>query len=140
MEQDALPWSKKFALGFTTIDAHHKELVTMINDLNRAMKNGQSSNVVIEIIGRLNKYVVKHFQYEERHFDEFAFVESVSHKKHHHEFKEKVVELSGKYAEMRKLGECVDKELITFLVNWLMSHILEEDKKYVECFKQHNLT
>jgi hemerythrin-like metal-binding protein len=139
--KDALPWSKKYELGFAIIDSHHKELVTMINTLNRAMKSGKANETIIEIFGQLNTYVVKHFQYEERHFEKYNFVGAEAHIAIHDDFKNRVSELTSKYLEDKKLGMVtVDKELITFLVNWLMTHIIEEDGMYQECFKENGMS
>ena len=61
---------------------------------------------------------------------------ATQHIKEHNKFKGKIVELREKF----KNNELeISFELIDFLEDWLLDHLMTQDQKYVKCFKEHGL-
>ncbi len=136
--KEALPWKGEYELGFETIDRQHRTIVDSINKLHFAMQNGQSNNEMTEIIAKLKMYALTHFSYEEDLFKKFEYELTEEHTQEHKAFTEQIHEIAIKFPK-RSSKDCIDKELITFLVNWLLLHIKGSDKKYTKCFDDNNL-
>ena len=131
-----MKWIDDFGVGVEEIDHQHKDLINMINELFDAMSVGQANDVLGEIINNLIRYAVIHFDTEEGYFDQFDYEFSEDHKEEHRKFKEDV----GKFKEGFETGNIVlSMEVFKFLKNWLINHIIGEDQKYKECFRENGL-
>jgi hemerythrin-like metal-binding protein len=124
-------WDENFVLGIKDIDAQHKVLVGMINDLHDAMKEGKAKSVLGDIIDGLSKYTKTHFLHEENLFDTYDYPETANHRKEHNNFIAQIAEFQTGFAE-GKLSLSI--QVMTFLKDWLKSHILDTDKKYAPYF------
>lgn len=121
-------WSDKFLTGITEIDDQHKKLVSLVNDLHDAMKNQKAKEILDKTLQDLADYTVYHFATEERAFDKYGYSEKVQHKKNHAEFVQKVTDL----IERRKKSEmALSIDVLTFVSDWVKTHILVEDMKYL---------
>jgi hemerythrin-like metal-binding protein len=58
-------WDQSFAVGIPHVDAQHKQLFGIVNELHQAMKSGQSKSVVGQTLEKLVAYTVTHFKDEE---------------------------------------------------------------------------
>ncbi len=125
---ELMRWDSSLQLGIGQIDDQHKQLVTMINDLHRAMKQRQTMAVMSGILERLVSYTVYHFGNEEKLFQKHGYPEYDQHKKIHETLVGKVVEFKGK---IDRGDSTISMELMDFLKDWLVSHIKGTDKKYV---------
>jgi hemerythrin-like metal-binding protein len=129
-------WKEEYSVGVTEIDDQHKKLVDTIDKLSQAIGEGHAKEALHEILDTLAAYAVEHFQTEEKYFDQFNYEFSKEHKELHADFKAKVVE----FIEKAKSDQIkVSFELIDFLEDWLLDHLVTADQKYVECFKANGL-
>ncbi len=117
----------KYKLGIELVDKHHKNLIDIVNDLFDALTRGAKTEVIEYFISRLKVYSLAHFKSEEEFMMKHRYPDLLSHKIIHKKFIDKVDEFSVKIGK-----ESIGKELITFLVTWLIDHILKEDKKYAD--------
>ena len=132
-----IKWKNEYSVGVYEIDNQHKKFVMLINKLFDAMKQGKANSVLDQIINELFSYAQTHFWTEEKYFDLFKYKETEEHKRVH----------QGFIDEMKKFKTGFDSgkitlslEVFNFLKNWLDEHILGEDKKYEDCFKQNGLS
>ncbi len=133
---DLMPWSSKFETSLTTIDDHHKKLVSMVNHLHRAMKMKSGNKEAGKILDELAKYTVYHFNYEEKLFDEYGYKEKNDHKMIHEDLVTKVVNFQNEF----NAGDAVlSIDLMQFLTDWLKNHILVTDMAYVTFFKEKGI-
>ena len=131
-----MPWSSELATGVKIIDDQHRKLVDMINQLYAAMKSGQSRGVMEKILDGLAEYTVYHFGTEEKFFEQFKYSETVQHKRLHEDLKSQVAAVIGKF----KSGQAdVSMDLMNFLKDWLATHIIKTDKRYVKTFLDNGL-
>ena len=131
-----MPWNSELATGVKIIDEQHHQLVDMVNQLYGAMKSGQSRSVMEKILDGLAEYTVYHFGTEEKYFDQFKYSETVQHKRLHEDLKSQVVAVIGKF----KSGQAdVSMDLMNFLKDWLVNHIIKTDKRYVKTFLDNGL-
>lgn len=131
-----IQWDSSLSVNVGEIDVQHQKLISMINELNDAMKQGKSKDVMVKIIMGLLAYTKTHFGVEERYFDKFAYPDTQNHKAEHAKFVAKVAEFKNDY-ESGKLGLSI--QIMNFLSDWLRSHIKGTDKKYSAFFNEHGL-
>ena len=131
-----LNWSDDLSVGVAEIDGQHKRLVAMINELNDAMLQGKGKDALQKVINGLITYTGTHFKAEERYFDQFGYEDSGAHKALHAQFVSKVSKFRDDYASGR-LGLSI--EVMSFLSDWLVSHIKGQDKKYTACFHANGM-
>ncbi len=129
-------WDSKLSVNVEEIDAQHKKLVQMINELNDAMKDRKSKEILNNIIHGLIEYTGSHFLTEEKYFDEFEYPEASVHKKEHNDFVKKVSKFENDFNEGRLL---LSIDIMEFLKDWLVNHIQGSDKKYTTLFNENGL-
>jgi methyl-accepting chemotaxis protein/hemerythrin len=122
-----IQWNRELSVGIDSIDAQHKKLVNMINTLNEALAEGETNDALIAIFDELADYTVNHFGYEEKLFAKHAYEQTVAHINEHHAMIEQVQKLRQKMAD----GDfMIGLEVMVFLKDWLLNHILKTDKDY----------
>lgn len=131
-----IEWGEKYILGITTIDKQHKILVDIINQLYSAFIDGTSSIIIGNIIKKLIEYTDYHFGEEEKVFEIINYEESPEHKKEHASFVEKIKSFE---TDSENGSFSISQNLLDFLKQWLLNHILEKDKRYIEFFKQNGI-
>ena len=129
-------WNDNLSVNVAEIDMQHKKLVTMINELNDAMKAMKTKEVLGKIIQGLLNYTATHFATEERYFKQYNYPGAPTHIQEHQIFVKKVTDFKKGFDENKFM---LSMEIINFLKNWLIKHIQGTDKKYTEFFHQHGL-
>ena len=136
MENKWIIWSEKFEVGYKRVDDQHRELINIINDLHAA-ENGDLSIPEVKdkfkiILKRTVDYATYHFATEEKIMKAVHYKFFKEHISKHREFSSKVLEEVIKFTN----GEKVDMEdFIVYLRDWLFSHIVGEDKAFVDELK-----
>ncbi len=125
-----IEWSDKYRIGIKTIDAQHKQLIELINELNVAMATGESTNVLSDILSGLTQYTRIHFAYEEKLLEIHGYPQTVEHQQEHHKMISQVEQFNQQF--MLDPTSAISLELMQYLTNWLTNHILVTDKEYVE--------
>ena len=122
----AFTWSPLFETGLAEVDAQHRRLVELVNQLGEDADSG-SPEKIDQTISALAEYTVYHFQCEEAIMTNHGVAADHSdrHRETHHRFVAQVVE----WIERRKSGESISlQQLLEFLANWLVFHILGDDQ------------
>jgi len=123
-----MSWSETLSVGVTALDNDHKKLVEMTNKMFDAMKEGHGADEIGKILDGLIGYVKIHFANEERLFAQTGYPNLAAHKKQHDDLTHQVLEVQKKY----KSGATgtLSIEVMNFLKDWLLKHIMGDDKKY----------
>ena len=122
-----MAWNDSFATHVGEVDSHHGRLIELINEIYQGIMLEKDKVIVDSTLDELVNFTVMHFGYEESLFDKYGYEDSVSHKQKHKELLDQVGDYVAKYKE----GDTeISHELLTFLKNWLMKHILGVDQKY----------
>lgn len=124
------------SVGVQEIDAQHKALVNLINNLFDAVKEGKGTAIFEKLISDLMKYTQIHFTTEERLFDQYNYPEKVSHTATHKAFVDRVASFKKDF-DSGKTG--LTTGVLSFLRDWLVKHIMSEDRKYMSFFQAKGL-
>jgi len=127
-----ITWNESLMVGIPDIDKQHQSLVVGINNLQDAMAQGKGKDFLEHLLDDMLAYSTIHFSTEENYFEKFNYDDAQQHIKEHRAFAKKVVEFKTDYEAGKAL---LSIEIMTFLRDWLIHHIMVVDKKYYACFK-----
>jgi hemerythrin len=120
-------WSDYYNVGIGRIDAQHRGLVDLLNELNAAVAAGREHSELERILAGLAAAAVSHFATEEGLLTKFAYPSYDQHKAEHGRLMAQVRLLQEK---VRKKETSGTPELVAFGERWLIGHIVYLDKKY----------
>ncbi len=130
--RDLMPWGSKLKIGIDEIDGQHKKLVSLINQLHKAMKLKKRRQKSKDILKELTDYTVYHFRFEEELFEKYNYPEKADHTDIHKELVAQVTDFQTQFVD-GKAALTID--LMDFLITWLKDHIMQTDKKFVPFLK-----
>jgi hemerythrin len=122
-----IQWCNELSVGISSIDEQHKKLINLINILDSSFVEGKANDVLADIFDELTTYTIKHFGYEEELFAQYDYAEYKTHKDEHEELIKQVLKLQKKNIDGDFL---ISLEVLVFLKNWLLNHIMKTDKAY----------
>jgi hemerythrin len=122
-----LTWGDQYMVNIAEIDAQHKKLFDMVNEMHDAMRAGKGDDVIGRTLDGLLGYVKTHFATEERYMTQHGFPEYAAHKKEHEDLTAKALDLHKQFKEGKPV---LSFDVMDFLKTWLQNHILGTDKKY----------
>ena len=120
-------WREAYNTNIKEMDKHHQELFQTANRLYEEINTGRNKAALAEMLDFLIHYTEEHFSQEEKLMEDYDFPEYEGHIKQHERLIFEVQQLKDKYAA----GEIqMDMSIINFLKDWIINHILTEDRKY----------
>jgi len=131
-----IEWTEGFSVGVSKFDEQHKQLIGIFNQLVENLSDTPDGELANKILADMTVYAWTHFQEEERLMEEHLYPDYAEHKEQHLAYQKKVESLC--IACLHLEGDLPD-QLISFLRNWWMNHILEEDMKYKAFFEEKGL-
>jgi len=131
-----MPWTKDMSVGIDKIDVQHQWLVDATNTLHEELQLAVPCRQTVgRVLDGLVDYTMNHFILEEELLFRLGYPETESHKAEHDAFLIKAMRLLLAF----EAGASVDLEVLEFLKQWLMHHILCVDKAYVPFLHQHGI-
>jgi len=128
---DFIPWEDRYSVGNDYIDRQHQKLVDLINKLHKALRNGEGAEYTGSVLNDLAAYTRYHFSAEEGYLKQANYPGLEEHQAKHRKMTQQVRDLQQRFAS----GEQLTMEVMDFLKNWLMLHIMKTDKKYTPYLK-----
>ncbi len=122
-----MKWEDKYSVNIRDIDAQHKKLFDLVNELFDAMRTGKGREALGGVLDELIRYTDYHFSAEERLLESISYPGFGNHKTAHELLTRKAKKLKQAFDEGNRM---ISMDLMNFLRDWLNVHILEEDKKY----------
>ncbi|MDE2586163.1 MAG: hemerythrin family protein [Betaproteobacteria bacterium] len=120
-------WNDSYSVGMLEIDEQHKALFGTINRLWAVLVGGKGDNAeVLRLIDELERYTVAHFSAEEAFMAQAGYPELVAHKVLHKNFVQRIAEERQGVVQGKRLS----LDLLHFLKDWLVDHILVQDQQY----------
>ncbi|WP_085299398.1 bacteriohemerythrin [Cognaticolwellia mytili] len=129
-----LIWTEGMSVGNDAIDEDHKQIIAILAKLTSAEHGETSEQTINEIFIELEHYVSLHFSREEALLEKAGYIEVKAHKASHQRFIDQLPLLKKEWLAQDCLT-CSEK-ITTFLHQWLITHILEEDLDYVPCLHE----
>jgi diguanylate cyclase (GGDEF)-like protein/hemerythrin-like metal-binding protein/PAS domain S-box-containing protein len=125
---DIFPWNEGFNTGVSLIDDQHRQLIRLLNLLASHVAYKTDIPALNSIFKELADYAIYHFKTEEAIWHEYFPEDSLetNHKEIHNNFISTVTSLKNN--ENSEPINIVIENLLSFLTNWLASHILETDR------------
>jgi len=133
-----LVWKPEFELGIPEIDQQHRKLVEIGGNLFELVSDQTKTDYYDEIMAMLKElenYTVTHFAYEEAAFDAKGFIGSEAHKFEHKLFVKKLEKYFNNLESVDRNQQEVLLELLTFISDWLVKHIVKTDREYAALLK-----
>jgi hemerythrin len=121
-------WTSAMDTGVRQIDMQHQELVSLINEMERAHAGGRSSMALDDILPSLTTYALFHFGDEEVLLAQVA--EGTAYAEHHlKEHRSFVDEIQRLIASRASQSDSDLVEVLTpYLAEWLVLHISGTDR------------
>ncbi len=128
-----ITWVDEMSVGIPEIDEDHKHFISLMNELNRSITQGNAPTEIKQRLQVIIDDAVQHFAHEERLFKEWQYPDVSSHAKiHAHTLKE----LNAIMGEFVPYGlDSAWVEAGTRIKSILINHILTEDMKYAEFYR-----
>jgi len=120
-------WSDDYSVKVPSIDAQHQRLVAMLNELHDGMSRGHGAEHLTPILNGLIDYTAQHFAHEEALFAEHDYPEAAEHTAEHQRLVGQVLAFKSK---LENKQASINMELMKFLKDWLIKHILGSDMRY----------
>jgi len=130
-----LAWKPEFEFGIAEIDRQHRQLVEIGASIGEMITDKTKSDYYDEIVEKLKElesYTMTHFEYEEAQFDSKNFIGSAAHKFEHKLFVKKLEKYFSNLENIDSNQDEILVELLTFVSDWLVKHIIKTDREYVE--------
>lgn len=119
-------WADDMVIDGGAIDADHRVLVALVNELHTATSQGQGRAVVASILQRVITSTEQHLRNEEQLMAQMGFPDLENHKIGHGHFMQ---ELRGLEQRMQAGSFTVAAQLSAVLRDWLSLHIRRNDKE-----------
>lgn len=116
------------SVGVPEIDADHRVLVSLINQVREAGEGFEATAVTGSVLNALVDYTNYHFAREERMREAIGHPRLVEHKTRHETMRAQVLDYLERYLADPQAVDVAD--LAGFLEDWLVTHIMKEDMAY----------
>lgn len=126
-----IAWNDAYKVGHPMIDSQHQRLFELADNVYSLVNSNTESQreKVEQVIQECAEYVIFHFSCEEELMAEVGYSAMEAHKALHRDFNNYVSTLVGDFL----MGKEVNLgELYSYIANWLVKHIMAEDKKLAE--------
>lgn len=122
-------FKEEFCTGIESIDMEHRKLFEIADRAYETLMDEfivDKYDYIVDIIQELKEYAVTHFKHEEAYMAEIRYKKLFSHKAEHADFIEKVSAYDLSQIDENQKQAIL--ELLDFLNNWLVDHIVGNDK------------
>lgn len=117
-------WTDDLSVDVPIIDAQHKRLYLLSENLFKAMQKGAGRDALAVTLRELVNYTATHFAAEERVMAQRGFAGLAAHRQEHAAFTAKILDFQTKFTA----GNAhISVELMQFLKAWLDTHIRKKD-------------
>ena len=127
-----MEWKDSFSVGVLQLDADHRHLLDLINQLHDAHAKKQSGEIVTAILTELRDHVGQHCAREETFMDKIGYPETESHKQSHHNAVDSVNQLIS-ISKSAPQAETT-RQVLEFMKSWFATHVICTDVKLREYF------
>lgn len=120
----------EYLTGIELIDNEHKVLFQIADEIYQLCTNEfvpDKYDHISNLIQRLKDYAIMHFEHEEEYMEGIRYKRMFTQKIQHDNFKRKLDTMDLEIIDDDQ--EQAIQELLKFVTDWLVEHILETDKR-----------
>ncbi|WP_036248162.1 bacteriohemerythrin [Methylobacter sp. BBA5.1] len=123
-------WDTQLSTGIDEIDTHHQQIFKLINNLNEIIAANGEHQIRLRALDKLVAYIYYHFDAEEHFMRQNGYPEPffLEHQIKHQAFIKKIAK---EQLRCTSTPERITLELLDFLTNWFIDHIINVDKQIV---------
>lgn len=123
----AIAWTNEYSVGVEALDAQHRRLFDVVNELDEAIEKLRGQRVMTGVLRELVGYTQEHFAFEEQLMAEAGYPGLPAHQAQHRAIIQKIERFEY---ELNVEGYRISREVRDFLQHWLTTHIAQEDLAY----------
>ncbi|MDH4248274.1 MAG: bacteriohemerythrin [Deltaproteobacteria bacterium] len=127
-------WKEDYSVGVSDLDNDHKKILAMgWTIVHTPPKAGKEA--IAGLLHTLESESAKHFSKEESLMNDTRYPQAGDH----HEKHDKLMAEIGLFIKQFRDDHMDTAHLADFLTEWILHHILNEDKKFQEHFKRRGI-
>lgn len=134
---DPLAWQEEYGTGIASIDAEHRELFRQARSLHRALFDAEAEQTSAKLFPALVQTTEEHFATEEELMRKYGYPGLETHKEQHRKIIKTLADFASNYEAWKTASR---KEVGIFIKNWVMTHILTEDRKLGTYLKETGIS
>lgn len=125
----AIIWRKAMSVGNDLIDHDHHFMINFVNTIELVLQNPEERDMLLEVLDQLHEYSINHFRREESIQRKIEYPKSLHHKNAHASLLKELETIQKEIEKIETSDEIAKRapEIIDFLRNWLINHVLNED-------------
>ena len=126
-------WRDDYSVGNDEMDMHHNRMFGIINDLYERMRDSTSESNATDLLKKAREYAQMHFVAEEALIGLTQYPGLEEQRQAHRGYVRALTKLANENA----LSEnALSEDLLHFLKEWWLNHILRMDMNYVPFLKK----
>ena len=123
---DLIEWKDSYAIGVPAVDAEHRELIELINEVNRRLEAGEQGMTVSNFLGEIFARISAHFALEERIMRERGYDQLGPHKADHERLLDIIRDIMDDYEDHNVYDPAT---LGSRLNDWFSEHFRTHDAR-----------
>ncbi len=131
----ARTWTRKLAIGVSSIDEQHQQLFKRSDELIDALSHGKAQTELARLVDFLEQYVALHFGAEEKLMATHGYPKLTEHQRLHAEFTRQFGAIRDD-VKGGNLQTTLVLRLNSLMGTWLVNHIGTEDTKIATFLKK----
>lgn len=125
-----IEWNASMSMGVDLVDAEHRKIISFINRLYEALEDPKQSERVIETIDEVILFCARHFEMEERVFENTEYSDKSAHMNEHACIKQSLESIRSKVNSGEGIKNIED--IMLFLKGYIVNHICQYDIGYTK--------
>ena len=130
-----IEWNDSLVIGVEEIDEQHKMLIERLKNLADAFEHQQGETEVFKTFEFMSEYTDFHFSSEQEQMKNADYPGLEYQIAQHEEFKASLKRLIEDFEE-EGITRALTTSVNTFLISWLVNHIVGVDMKFAEFLKE----
>jgi hemerythrin-like metal-binding protein len=128
-----IEWSEHYEVGVAVIDGQHREMLEIVNRLLEGLRDGRDAGELVETLRELVRCTEHNIATEERLMQEHGLAPA-----HHAEEHRRLLEAIRHFDLRLDPGGLADSA--SWLREWLLGHIDEDDRPFAELLRSRGVS
>ena len=121
-----IAWRDEFSVGVDAVDHEHREMITLINELDEAMQDDASQASVVQALGEIYTRISAHFALEEKAMRDARYTHLAEHKQDHEQLLDELLDVMDSVDDEGRYDRA---NVARSLELWFSDHFRTHDAK-----------